>query len=170
MLYSTWCQKNIACLEEMVCFFPNFPCLPCLPGTSEFNLKILCNGLLALWASASEFISLWTFPFFFFFPSIFITVFCHEVSQILLGRKRDINTFRKKTGICLVYNTEVGNFTWDRVYERTRNTEKPGRGGVFIGGIWLLQRCEFYQPWRKENTAGLCFHGIFESNFLLSWL
>lgn len=71
--YEKYCLTNGGTkkcfFEEMVCFFCNFPFLPCLPGTSEFNLKLIYSNLPALLVSISKFaIFLWTwFSFFFFY-------------------------------------------------------------------------------------------------------
>lgn len=133
----------------MVCFFSNFPCLPCPPGTSEFNLKLLCDHLLALRATVSEFISLQTwFSFFLFFSFYFYYYTLSWIISKHFGEKARYKYIQKEKRHlpCLQHRG------WDShtsVFKRTQTLGSLVQEELSLGCIWPLQRCELYQPWRR---------------------
>lgn len=116
-------KKNVAPLGEIVLYTLTFPfCLVCQEARVQFKAhlqQLIDSSWLAYLSS----------PFIFrsaFFFSVFVNCILlywvgqnfhsddmkehfgqrPKLSEILLGRKQDINSFRKKIGLCLAYNTE----------------------------------------------------------------
>lgn len=149
MLSSKQCQEKCSSPWGNGSLFPNFSFLPRLPGSSEFNLKLIYSNLLTSWLAYLSSPFLFRSPFFF---SVFVNCILlywvgqnfhsdemkghfgqpKKLSEILLGRKQDINRFRKKIGICLAYNAEKVWISHEIMYMREHETLRSCPGGVII--------------------------------------